>query len=80
MSPVTQLLQAMSRNQTHQGASSHVLPLGSLTEIKGNRVQSLGNILPVFASFSVMYINSKSKRGSGGIKVPAPPKDNKELS
>lgn len=28
---------------------------------------------------SVAYINSKSKRGSGGIKAPAPPKDNKEL-
>lgn len=27
----------------------------------------------------MVYINSKSKRGSGGIKVLSPPKDNKEL-
>lgn len=34
-------------------------------------------MLPVFAGFSVVNINSKSKRGSVGIKGP-PPQDRKE--
>lgn len=70
-------LQTMSRHQTCWGANSHVLPLGGPTNIKRGGPQSWYFLsLPVSAA---VYINSKSKRGNGGIKAQLPPKDKKEL-
>lgn len=50
-------------------------PPVSQTKIKRGMVQSGGNILLAFASFNVVYINSKSKKRGRGIKCAWPPKN-----
>lgn len=64
---MTLQLQAMSRHQTHMFCH---LAVSQISRETGFKVAEI--ILPLFASFSVVYINSKSKRGSSGIKALRP--------
>lgn len=66
-----------SYSQPRRDIKQGELLLGGPTNVKRGGLQSRHFLsLPVSVA---VYINSKSKRGNGGIKAQLPPEDKKEL-